>query len=83
MTENTLQAIHDAIQAHVTSEDDGMVTDWFLGFASVRMADIGDEHPASVTAYATSENTTSHAAAGIAHLSTRLMMKDLLGDEDD
>lgn len=54
MTENTLQAIHDAIQAHVTSEEDGMVTDWFLGFAPVKMADVTGEDPASVTAYATS-----------------------------
>lgn len=82
MTENTLQAIHDAIQAHVTAEEDGMVTDWFLGFASVRMAEIGDDNPLSVTSYATSENTAPHAAYGVSRLATKLMLQDTLEDEE-
>ena len=82
MSENTIQAIHDAIQAHVTDEGDGMVTDWFLGLGSVKMSDVVDGTPNSVTSYITSENSSAHAAYGIARLATELMRSDILGDDE-
>ncbi|MFT4202208.1 hypothetical protein [Gordonia sp. (in: high G+C Gram-positive bacteria)] len=75
MSAETLQAIEDAIAAHladVTGEPH-MVTDWFVAFAR----QFHDGEVRNTRGYLQSPNSTPQAVLGVAHIGTAALYDDI------
>lgn len=76
MSKQTLEALDAAIRAHAkdADEDDSMVIDWVIGYATL------DHEEAFGISYATPPASTPHASVGLAEMTSRLMLTDISGE---
>ena len=79
----TRTGIEQAIAAHLADVDEGVLTDWFIAYGSMRHDPDTDDGISYGIHYATS-NTSPHGALGIGTLGVRNLTDDLAyPDEDD
>lgn len=79
MSDKTLQAVHDAIAAHIKDEADGQImflTDWQLTAAAA----LG-EHPDRTMYYNVGTNTPYHSRLGLMYRGLELL-EGGTGDDD-
>ena len=77
MSAQTLNAIHDAIAAHVAESTPGVLIDWVIGYA-VMKSDDGFRH-----SYITAPASTLAGSYGLTSLTVDNIASDLLGDDGD
>lgn len=78
MSKQTLEALDAAIRAHAkdADEDDSMVIDWVIGYATI------DHDECFGVSYATPPASTPHATVGLIDLTNQLVITDISGDGD-
>ncbi|ANJ26806.1 hypothetical protein [Agromyces aureus] len=81
MSAETLAGVAEAIREHVadTLGPEYILTDWFIGYATMYHEPDADEGIGFTHSYATS-STAPHAVLGVAQLATASLEGDLFGD---
>jgi len=84
MSEQTLQAIHDAVQAHFREidGDNAVLTDWFVAFAGMCSDDAADSGISHLRGYCASDSSP-FAVLGVAQLGVLSLQDDLSFTDDD
>lgn len=86
MSAETLQAVEDAIRAHLAATDDGsqaVLGDWFVGYASMHAFPESPDGICHHTDYVTSA-TSPHGVYGVGKIALGRFRNDIDGgDEDD
>lgn len=77
MSDQSLQAIQDAIAAHVAEKNPGILIDWVIGYALIKEGD------RFLQSYISAPASTPSGAYGLASLTVDNIAMDLLGNDDD
>ena len=82
MSRETIDGIENAIRAHLADIEDGLLTDWFVAYASMSHEPDADDGISHGVHYATSPSSP-HGALGIATLGINSLTYDLSDDDED
>lgn len=81
MSDTTLKALEEAIEAHVKAEygEETVCADWFVGYALVT---VDEGVTLSTTSYVASDSA-AHSVYGAAKFALEEMKNDVFGDEEE
>lgn len=85
MSVKTIEAIHDAIRAHVedTVDEPGTLTDWVVGFCTASAPDWAEGEIAFRYDYTSNPSSSPAASLGLIELTHQSVHDDLTGGGDD